>query len=245
MNRPPFPSPSAAASSNGDHPESLDQPSTLPVRAAVPLNFVMIDNYDSFTYNLVQYLQRLDVLVTVVRNDATTADSLIFRSDIDAFVISPGPSTPDEAGLSLDLVKACYDYKKPLLGVCLGHQTIGQAFGARVIRHDVPVHGKVSSIFHAQQGVFRQLPNPVQATRYHSLVIDRQDLPECLEITATLEPDLLGTIMGVRHRDALIEVVQFHPESILTDLGLHMLENFVDDVRSYRVTNRPQVSLEL
>lgn len=213
-----------------NHAES----SSLELHLSHSLSFIVIDNYDSFTYNLVQYLQRLGVHVKVIRNDATTAESLILDWSIDAFIISPGPSTPSEAGLSIDLVHACLEHQKPLLGVCLGHQAIGQAFGGIITRIDPPVHGKVSRIFHQNMGVFRDLPNPIQATRYHSLVIDRNNLPSCLQITATLEPDLQGEIMGVRHKEGLIEGVQFHPESVLTDLGINILENFVDEVRTRR-----------
>jgi anthranilate synthase/aminodeoxychorismate synthase-like glutamine amidotransferase len=235
------------SSSNLSHQSSSpNQQNEVSHESHVPLRFVMIDNYDSFTFNLVQYFQTLGVEVMVVRNDEMSVESLLHDSAADAFVISPGPSTPNEAGISLDLVKSCFENKKPLLGVCLGHQTIGQAFGARIITNDVPVHGKVSSIFHQNEGVFRDLPNPVQATRYHSLIIDRKDLPDCLHITASLEADLQGIIMGVRHRDALIEGVQFHPESVLTDLGLSMLENFVEEVRSLkRAVPQAPVTLEL
>ncbi len=197
------------------------------------INLVMIDNYDSFTYNLVQYFQTLGTHVKVIRNDGASVDDLVSNPKTDLFVISPGPSTPDQAGVSLELIRACQVHKKPLLGVCLGHQAIGQAFGAKIIRAPLPVHGKVAQIYHHQgggKGVFKGLPSPLKATRYHSLVIDHETLPDCLEITAATSPESGGIIMGVRHREAPIEGVQFHPESILTEHGLTMLQNFVNQI---------------
>lgn len=186
-------------------------------------SMVMIDNYDSFTYNLVQYFQQLGLTVTVIRNDERSVAELIALKP-GFFVLSPGPSTPDQAGVCLDLIKACAHEIVPLLGVCLGHQAIGQAFGGQVVRAALPMHGKVSPIHHAGTGVFRGLPDPVPATRYHSLIVERESLPKELLITAWTDD---GTIMGLRHQSAKIEGVQFHPESVLTASGLQMLKNFV------------------
>lgn len=187
---------------------------------------IVIDNYDSFTYNLVQYFQELGVDVQVTRNDAHTVDELLTAKP-DFFVISPGPSTPDQAGVSLRLITACAQQGVPLLGVCLGHQAIGQAFGGKVIRATLPMHGKVSAIRHRGEGVFRGLKDPLTATRYHSLIVERASLPASLEVTAWTDD---GTIMGLRHKTARIEGVQFHPESVLTEDGLGMLRNFVEGV---------------
>lgn len=187
----------------------------------------MIDNYDSFTYNLVQYFQTLGAHVKVIRNDGCTVVALTDDPQIDLFVISPGPSTPDHAGISLDLIHACLNLQKPLLGICLGHQAIGQAFGAKIMRAPEPVHGKLAQIYHHQKGVFKDLESPVKATRYHSLVIDRLSLPDCLEVTAETSTEQGNLIMGVRHKNAPIEGVQFHPESVLTDHGHQMLKNFL------------------
>ena len=189
---------------------------------------LMIDNYDSFTYNLVQYLQELQVEVITCRNDAHDAASLVAMQPT-AFVLSPGPSTPNEAGVCLELIKAAAAARIPLLGVCLGHQAIGQAFGGKVVRADLPVHGKVGAIHHRGAGVFRDLPSPFKATRYHSLIVERETLPKELVVTAELES---GMIMGLRHRDLLIEGVQFHPESVLTEHGKKMLANFVEEAGS-------------
>lgn len=183
---------------------------------------LMIDNFDSFTYNLVQYLMQLGREVKVARNNALTlADIRAMNPDM--IVLSPGPKTPQEAGICLSVVQELQD-EFPILGICLGHQTIGQAFGGSVQKGLEPVHGKVHPIRHRDTGVFKGLKNPIQVTRYHSLVVDRETLPDCLEITAeTLE----GEIMGLRHKDKLIEGVQFHPEAILTENGLEMLANFL------------------
>ncbi|MDN5851161.1 MAG: aminodeoxychorismate/anthranilate synthase component II [Nitrococcus sp.] len=195
---------------------------------------LMIDNYDSFTYNLVQYLGELGADVRVYRNDAITIDE-IERLAPQCIVISPGPCTPNEAGISLDVVRH-FAGRIALLGVCLGHQAIGQTFGARVVRARQVVHGKVSEVYHNARGVFSGLPNPLQATRYHSLVLDRAALPDCLEVTAwTQKAD--GTreeIMGLRHRSLAVEGVQFHPESIMTLAGHALLRNFL--ARSSAVT---------
>jgi anthranilate synthase component 2 len=183
---------------------------------------LMIDNYDSFTYNLVQYLGELGEDVRVVRNDEVTVDD-IARLAPARIVISPGPCTPNEAGVSLPAI-ARFAGKIPLLGVCLGHQAIGQAFGGRVVHAKTLMHGKVSPIHHSGQGVFRGLPSPFNATRYHSLAIERESCPADLEITAWTED---GEIMGVRHRTLAVEGVQFHPESILTEHGHALLRNFL------------------
>jgi anthranilate synthase component II len=183
---------------------------------------LMIDNYDSFTYNLVQYFGELGEDVEVFRNDEITLDRIKQRHP-DKIVISPGPCTPNEAGISLSLIRD-YGGQVPTLGVCLGHQSIGQAFGGRIIHAKQIMHGKTSPIFHHDIGVFRGLPNPFIATRYHSLVIERASLPECLEITAWTED---GEIMGVRHKSLPIEGIQFHPESILSEHGHQLLRNFL------------------
>lgn len=184
---------------------------------------VVIDNYDSFAYNLVQYLGELAGDVRVFRNDETTpGDLLALRPQ--AVVISPGPCTPAEAGISTPLVTALEGSRIPVLGVCLGHQCIGAAFGGRVVRAKEPVHGKVSTIQHDGRTIYAGVPSPLVGTRYHSLIIERETLPAALEVSAELED---GTIMGVRHRDALIEGLQFHPESILTAVGKDLLRNFL------------------
>jgi anthranilate synthase component 2 len=185
---------------------------------------LMIDNYDSFTYNLVQYLGELGEHVKVVRNDEMSADE-IERLAPARIVLSPGPCTPNEAGVSLDLI-ARFAGRVPILGVCLGHQAIGQAFGGRVIHAKTLMHGKVSRIHHKGAGVFRGLPTPYDATRYHSLAIERDSCPADLEVTAWTED---GEIMGVRHRSLPVEGVQFHPESILTEHGHALLRNFLND----------------
>lgn len=183
---------------------------------------VVIDNYDSFTYNLVQYLGELADEVRVFRNDQASVGDII-ALDPQAVVISPGPCTPAEAGISTELVTALTG-RTPVLGVCLGHQCIGAAFGGRIIRGRVPVHGKVSEIRHDGRTIYEELPNPLAGTRYHSLVIERDTLPDALEVSAELAD---GTIMGVRHRTALVEGVQFHPESVLTAPGKDLLRNFL------------------
>ena len=188
---------------------------------------LMIDNYDSFTYNVVQYLGELKAEVQVFRNDEITIAEVGALAP-EKIVISPGPCTPNEAGISVALVKT-FAGKIPILGICLGHQSIGQAFGARVVRARQVMHGKTSSIYHADTGVFRGLSNPLEATRYHSLVVERETLPDCFEITAwTLTEDgQVDEIMGLRHRDYALEGVQFHPESILTEHGHDLLQNFL------------------
>jgi anthranilate synthase component 2 len=183
---------------------------------------LMIDNYDSFTYNLVQYLGELGEDVRVYRNDQITVEE-IAQLQPGHIVISPGPCTPNEAGISVDTVKR-FGGKIPLLGVCLGHQGVGQAYGGRIVHAKQIMHGKTSMIHHTGEGVFVGLPNPFEATRYHSLVIERESLPACLELTAWTDD---GEIMGVRHKDFAVEGVQFHPESILTEHGHQLLENFL------------------
>ncbi len=183
---------------------------------------LMIDNYDSFTYNLVQYFGELGQEVQVYRNDEIDL-ATVAKLKPRHIVISPGPCTPNEAGISVPLIHE-FAGKIPLLGVCLGHQSIGQAFGGRIIKAKTLMHGKTSLIHHENVGVFRDLPNPYTATRYHSLVIERETIPDCLEITAWTEDD---EIMGVRHKTLAVEGVQFHPESILTEHGHALLNNFL------------------
>jgi anthranilate synthase component 2 len=183
---------------------------------------LMIDNYDSFTYNLVQYLGELGQDVQVYRNDEIDL-ATVAKLKPRHIVISPGPCTPNEAGISVPLIHE-FAGKIPLLGVCLGHQSIGQAFGGKIIKAKTLMHGKTSLIHHENVGVFRNLPNPYTATRYHSLVIERETIPDCLEITAWTEDD---EIMGVRHKTLPVEGVQFHPESILTEHGHALLDNFL------------------
>jgi len=188
------------------------------------MRLLMIDNYDSFTYNLVQYLGELGTDVEVFRNDVVSADELLARRPA-GLVISPGPGRPEDAGISVDAVCACAEGEIPLLGVCLGHQAIGVAFGGRIVRARSIMHGKVSSIEHDGKGVFRGLASPFQATRYHSLVIADDSCPDALVVTARTAD---GEIMGVRHRELPIEGVQFHPESILTEAGKPLLRGFLE-----------------
>jgi len=188
---------------------------------------LLIDNYDSFTYNLAQYLGELRAQVEVERNDAIAIDAVGARKP-DAIVISPGPCTPNEAGISMDVIKT-YAGQIPMLGVCLGHQCIGQVFGGRIVRAPRIMHGKTSKIFHDEKGLFAGVENPFVATRYHSLVIAPESMPDSLEITAKTWED---EIMGVRHKQHLIEGVQFHPESIMTSAGKKLLANFLERARS-------------
>jgi anthranilate synthase/aminodeoxychorismate synthase-like glutamine amidotransferase len=183
---------------------------------------LLIDNYDSFTYNLAQYLGELGAEVRVARNDAISVDDVGALAP-ERIVISPGPCTPNEAGISLDVIRQ-YAGKIPILGVCLGHQAIGQAFGGAIVRARKVMHGKTSKIFHDEKGLFAGLPNPFEATRYHSLVIEPTTMPDSLEITAKTWDD---EIMGVRHKKHLVEGVQFHPESIMTTEGKRLLSNFL------------------
>ena len=184
---------------------------------------LVLDNYDSFTYNLVQYLGELGANVKVIRNDETTVDE-VARMQPERIVISPGPCTPNEAGISLELIRRLSG-KVPILGVCLGHQAIGQAFGGRVVRAQQVMHGKVSRIHHDGRGVFAGVPQDFTATRYHSLAVERASLPAALEVTASAED---GEIMGLRHVEHPVEGVQFHPESILTEHGLSIMKNWVE-----------------
>jgi anthranilate synthase component II len=188
---------------------------------------LMIDNYDSFTYNLVQYFGELGQEVRVQRNDQITLDE-IAELEPDYIVISPGPCTPLEAGISVPTIQR-FAGQIPILGVCLGHQSIGQAFGGKIVRAKAIMHGKTSMIYHKNQGVFEGLKNPFEATRYHSLVIEKASAPACLEVTAWTQTPSgeIDEIMGVRHKDLAIEGVQFHPESILTEHGHDMLRNFL------------------
>jgi anthranilate synthase component 2 len=192
------------------------------------IKLVMIDNYDSFTYNLVQYFGELGADVTVVRNDQVTVEDIEHLAP-DKIVISPGPCTPREAGVSVEAIMA-FAGRYPILGVCLGHQSIGYAFGGNIIHAKAIMHGKTSEVYHHNLGVFKGLKNPFTATRYHSLVIEQQTLPDCLEVTAWTRDEAgnLDEIMGVRHKTLDIEGVQFHPESILTEHGHDLLRNFLE-----------------
>jgi len=183
---------------------------------------LMIDNYDSFAYNLVQYIGELGVEVKVVRNDAFTLAE-IEQLAPQIIVVSPGPCTPNEAGISLDVI-SYFAGKIPILGVCLGHQSIGQAFGGKVIRAERLMHGKTSPVFHDGKGVNANMPNPFRATRYHSLLVEKESLPDCLEVTSWTEE---GEIMGLRHKEYVVEGVQYHPESIMTEQGKKLIENFI------------------
>jgi anthranilate synthase/aminodeoxychorismate synthase-like glutamine amidotransferase len=190
---------------------------------------LVIDNYDSFTFNLVQYLGELGATTRVVKNDAITTDDIL-REPPDGILLSPGPCTPNEAGVCLDVI-ARVSGRAPIFGVCLGHQAIGQSFGGKVVRADRLMHGKTSPILHDGRGVFESLPSPFEATRYHSLLVERATLPDCLEVSAwTAE----GEIMGLRHKELDVEGVQFHPESILTTEGKKLVGNWVRRVRARR-----------
>ncbi|HBB84907.1 MAG TPA: aminodeoxychorismate/anthranilate synthase component II [Sulfitobacter sp.] len=188
---------------------------------------LLIDNYDSFTYNLVHYLGSLGADVQVHRNDALSVDEAMSMNPA-GILLSPGPCDPDQAGICLGLTHAAAEARVPLLGVCLGHQTLGQAFGGKVVRADDIVHGKLGQMQHDGRGVFAGLPSPFGATRYHSLVVERASLPECLEITASLED---GTIMGLQHRELPLHGVQFHPESIRSEHGHALLQNFLNEMK--------------
>jgi anthranilate synthase/aminodeoxychorismate synthase-like glutamine amidotransferase len=191
--------------------------------STAPLSVLLVDNYDSFTYNLYQYLGELGAETRVVRNDELTADAAIALAP-DRIVISPGPGTPDQAGITLDLIRRAAG-RIPLLGVCLGHQALGQAFGGTVLRAPKLMHGKTSQIHHDGRNVFAGLPDPFTATRYHSLVVARETVPESLEVSAWTDD---GIVMGLRHREHALEGVQFHPESILTTVGKDLLRNFLE-----------------
>ncbi|WP_372780134.1 aminodeoxychorismate/anthranilate synthase component II [Litorivivens sp.] len=188
---------------------------------------LMIDNYDSFTYNIVQYLGELKAEVNVVRNDEVSVDDIRAMKP-ERIVVSPGPCTPNEAGISMEAIKA-FAGELPILGICLGHQSLGQVFGGKVVRARQVMHGKTSPIYHANKGVFSGLKNPLIATRYHSLVVEKDSLPDCLEITAWTQTDAgeVDEIMGLRHKTLDVEGVQFHPESILSEEGHAMLANFL------------------
>lgn len=185
---------------------------------------LLIDNYDSFTYNLVHYLGGLGADVVVKRNDEIDVQQAMAMNP-SSILLSPGPCDPNQAGICLALVQAAAETKTPLVGVCLGHQSIGQAFGGKVVLADAIMHGKMGTITHTGKGVFEDIPSPFQATRYHSLTVDRATLPDCLEITAQVED---GTIMGLQHRELPIHGVQFHPESIASEHGHKLLQNFLD-----------------
>ena len=187
------------------------------------MSFLLIDNYDSFTYNLFHYLGELGAEVEVVRNDAVSAEQALARNPR-GIVLSPGPCTPNEAGICLDVIALAAKARVPLLGVCLGHQAIGQVFGGKVVRAPVPVHGKTSPVHHAGTGLFAGLPSPYLSTRYHSLIVERESLPDCLEITAWTDD---GLIMGLAHKELPIAGVQFHPESIASEHGHALLRNFL------------------
>jgi anthranilate synthase/aminodeoxychorismate synthase-like glutamine amidotransferase len=189
----------------------------------VALRLLLLDNYDSFTYNLYQYLGELGAETTVVRNDALGVADVLGRG-FDRVVISPGPGTPDDAGISLELVRACAG-RVPLLGVCLGHQALGQAFGARVVRAPRLMHGKTSEVRHDGRGLFQGLPSPFTATRYHSLVVERDSVPDELEVSAWTDD---GLVMGLRHRRHRLDGVQFHPESLFTSAGKDLLRRFLE-----------------
>ncbi|WP_298848017.1 aminodeoxychorismate/anthranilate synthase component II [uncultured Ruegeria sp.] len=188
---------------------------------------LLIDNYDSFTYNLVHYLGELGAEMVIRRNDALDVQEAMAMNPA-GILLSPGPCDPDQAGICLALTEAAAETKTPLLGVCLGHQTIGQVFGGKVVRCHEIVHGKMSTMNHTGKGLFAGLPSPFEATRYHSLIVDRETLPDCLEITAELED---GTIMGLQHKELPIHGVQFHPESIASEHGHALLKNFLQELK--------------
>ena len=188
---------------------------------------LLIDNYDSFTYNLVHYLGELGTEVKVVRNDAITVQDAVGMNPA-GILLSPGPCDPDQAGICLPLTLAAAETKTPLMGVCLGHQTLGQAFGGTVVRHSEIVHGKMGAMHHNGKGVFSGLPSPFEATRYHSLVVDQNSIPDSLDVTAWLED---GTVMGLSHRELPMHGVQFHPESIASEHGHARLKNFVNEMK--------------
>jgi para-aminobenzoate synthetase component 2 len=187
---------------------------------------LVVDNYDSFVFNLVQYLQQLGAEVVVKRNDEVNSESI---NGFDGVLLSPGPGTPEDAGACIEIVNAAIERHKPLLGVCLGHQAIGAALGAKVSRAPELLHGKTSQVQHKNEGVFKDLKSPFRATRYHSLAIETPSVPKELIVTATTD---IGVIMGVKHKSAPIEGVQFHPESILTEEGLHLLSNWLDTTKN-------------
>lgn len=191
------------------------------------MNIILLDNYDSFTYNLLHYISELGADVTVYRNDVITTEALMAKNP-NGIVISPGPGNPAESGICLDLVKQASG-KIPILGVCLGHQAIAEAFGGKVVRAPKPMHGKVSDIYHEGHSVFKDLPIPFKATRYHSLVAERSSLPDCLEVTAVTADD--GLIMGLAHKEHNTHGVQFHPESIASEYGHDLIRNFLGMIK--------------
>lgn len=194
--------------------------------------FLMIDNYDSFVYNLVRYFEELNQEILIFRNDNITLEQIAKLSPT-AIIISPGPKSPKESGICIDIIKE-FGGKIPILGICLGHQTIGYVYGANVICGKEPVHGKISQVTHDNKGIFNGIKNPLNVTRYHSLVLDPSTLPDCLEVTAfTID----GVIMGIRHKEYLIEGVQFHPEAELTECGHDLLKNFINQCREYSKDN--------
>lgn len=190
--------------------------------------FLMIDNYDSFVYNLVRYLEELKEDVTVYRNDKLTLED-IEKIHPKGIIISPGPKSPEQSGICIDIIKK-FSNKIPILGICLGHQCIGYAFGANIIKGKEPVHGKVFKLNHKNTGIFKGLKNPVGVTRYHSLIIEKETLPKCLNITCETTD---GVIMGIRHKKYLVEGVQFHPEAELTECGHKMLKNFIEEAKKF------------
>jgi anthranilate synthase component 2 len=200
--------------------------------------FLLIDNYDSFTYNLFHFLGELGAELVVRRNDAVTPDEVLAMGP-QGIILSPGPCEPAQAGICLDLIRAAAG-RVPLLGVCLGHQAIGQAFGGKVVRAPLPMHGKISQVHHRGAGLFAGLPNPFKATRYHSLIVDRASLPACLEITAETED---GIIMGLAHHEHAIHGVQFHPESIASEHGHRLLANFLRHAGLNSVVPEPALAL--
>ena len=190
------------------------------------MKIILLDNYDSFTYNLVHYLGELGADVEVIRNDAISAEALIAKKP-DGIVISPGPGTPKESGITVELIRKASG-SIPIFGVCLGLQAMGEAFGGKIVRAPAPMHGKVSDIYHEGHGVFKGLPIPFKATRYHSLIVERASLPDCLEVTATTADD--GLIMGLSHKTHNTSGVQFHPESIASEHGHALIKNFLDSL---------------
>jgi para-aminobenzoate synthetase component II len=193
--------------------------------------FLMIDNYDSFVYNLVRYLEELKEDVEVCRNDKLTLED-VEKMQPEGIIISPGPKSPEQSGICVDVIKN-FSGRIPILGICLGHQSIGYAFGANVIKGKEPIHGKVSEVHHKNTGVFKEIKNLVKVTRYHSLIIEKETLPECLTVTSETSD---GVIMGVRHKEYLVEGVQFHPEAELTECGHEMLKNFLEEAKKYNKT---------
>ncbi|MDW8800921.1 aminodeoxychorismate/anthranilate synthase component II [Clostridium sp. A1-XYC3] len=190
--------------------------------------FLMIDNYDSFVYNLVRYLEELKEDVKIVRNDEVTLED-IGRMNPEGIIISPGPKSPEQSGICVDVIKE-FSGKIPILGICLGHQSIGYAFGAKIVKGKEPVHGKIFDVYHSNKGVFNGLKNPVKVTRYHSLIVDKKTLPSCLVVTGETSD---GVIMAFRHNRYLVEGVQFHPEAELTEFGHEMLRNFLEEAKEF------------